>query len=126
MACVLAHKCNFLYWFFQCQLLEDTIDVEITVRMVKGIHTFKGDQTTPVISCRPWSSQLHPFPSLAKKMKTYLQERRNITNPFHSTCTYPDRPTILPFAKLQVPKKRKTIQDNRKQKGSSKSYRRRR
>ena len=35
MACNLAPQCNFLYGYFQCQLLEDTIDVEIIVRTQK-------------------------------------------------------------------------------------------
>ena len=51
---------------------------------------------------------VHPFPSLVKKMEAYLEERRNITDPFCLTRTYPDRPTILPFVKLQTPKIKKT------------------
>ena len=31
MACNLAPQCNFLYGVFQCQLPEDTIDMEIMV-----------------------------------------------------------------------------------------------
>ena len=59
-------------------------------------------------------------------MKIYLEERRNIAYPFYLTHTYPNRPTISPFAKVQTPKKKKTKeakkgsrkvnhQDNRKQ-----------
>ena len=113
MACVLALQCNFLYGFFQCQLPEDIINVEVRVRTMKGIHTFKRDCTTQITSCRPWSSQLHPYSSLEKNMKAYLEQRRNDTNPFHPTSTYPDRPTTLPPAKLQVPKKGK-VRDAKK------------
>ena len=74
---------------------------------MKGIHTFKRDCTTQVTSCRPWSSQLCPYSSLVKKMKAYLEERRNNANPLHLTNTYPGRPTTLLPAKSQIPKKRK-------------------
>ena len=34
---------------------------------------FRRDITIQVISCNPWSTQLHPYPSLIRKMKTYLE-----------------------------------------------------
>ena len=40
---------------------------------MRGIDTFWRDCTTQITSCKPWSSQLCPYPSLAKKMKTYLE-----------------------------------------------------
>ena len=33
----------------------------------------EGDRTTQVISCIPWSTRLHSYPSLIRKMKTYLE-----------------------------------------------------
>ena len=107
MACVLANLCNFLNGSFQCQLLEDTIDVEVTVRTMKGIHTIKRAHTTQVISCRPWSSQLCPFSSLVKMMKACIEDEESNADPFLPTPTYPDRPTILPPTKPQAPQKRK-------------------
>ena len=108
MACDLAPQCNILYGFLQCQLSEDTIDIEIMMRTMKGILTFKkvcGNQTS---SCTPWGLQVYPFPSLVKKVEPYLEERRNITNPFCLTHTYPDRPITSPFARLQTPERKKT------------------
>ena len=124
MACVLVPQCNFLNGFFQCQLLKDTIDVEVTVRTMKGIHMFKRDCTTQVTSCRRLEfPTLHFFHSLAKKMKSYLEERRNNANPFHPTCTNSDRPTTPPPKKSQVPKKRKA-RDTKKRSKSHQAGRR--
>ena len=34
---------------------------------------FRRDRTTQVISCNPWSTRLYSYPSLIRKMKTYLE-----------------------------------------------------
>ena len=109
MAYNLAPQSNFLYGFFQCQLLEDTIDIEITVRMMKGIHTFKKDCSKKASSCSLWGSQVHPFPSLVKEIEVYLEKRRIIADPFHLSHA----PTLIdpitsPFVGLQTPKRKKT------------------
>ena len=75
---------NFLYRFFQYDLLEDTIDVDITVWTLKGIHIFRKDHSSQSSVCSPWGSLVKPFPSLVKKMEAYIEERWNITNPFSS------------------------------------------
>ena len=36
-------------------------------------HIFKRDQTTQLIKCTPWSTKLHPHPTIIKKMKTFLE-----------------------------------------------------
>ena len=77
-------QCNFLYGFFQCQLLEDTIDIEITVRTLKGIHTLKKDRSTMYHHCSPWGSQVHPFPSFMKKMEAHLVGKKKYCRPFLS------------------------------------------
>ena len=41
--------------------------------MMIGIHTFRRDHTTQVISCNPWSPRLYPYPSLIGKIKSYLE-----------------------------------------------------
>ena len=122
MACDLAPQGNFLYGFFQCQLPEDTIDAEITMRMIKGIHTCKKECSNQTSSCSPWGLQVHPFPFLVKKMEAYLEERSNITDPFDLTHTYSDRTITSPFTskkkKTKNPKKRNrkvNLQASRKQ-----------
>ena len=73
MACILKPECNFLHWYFRCLLLAETVDVEVKIKMMRGIHMFWRDQTTQVISCNPWSTRLYPYQSLVRKMKTYLE-----------------------------------------------------
>ena len=40
---------------------------------MRGIHTFRRYRTTQVILSNPWSTRLCPYPSLIRKMKTYLE-----------------------------------------------------
>ena len=56
MACDLALQCHFLYGFFHFYLPEDTIDVEITVRTLRGIHNFRKDHVTQLSMCSPWGT----------------------------------------------------------------------
>ena len=73
---------------------------------MKGIDTFKKDHGNQTSSCSPWGLQVHPFPSLVKKMEIYWEERRNIADSFHLAHTYPNRPIISPFTKPQTPRKK--------------------
>ena len=72
MACILKPECNFLHGYFRCLLPLETVDIEVNVKMMRQIQTFRRDRTTEVISCNPWSTRLHPYPSSIRKMKTYL------------------------------------------------------
>ena len=71
--CILKPEFNFLQGYFRCLLLLDTVDVEVKVKTMRGIYTFRRDRTTQVISCKPWSTRLCPYPSLIRKMKAYLE-----------------------------------------------------
>ena len=73
MACILKPECNVLHRYLRCPLPIETVHVEVKVKMMRGIHTFRRDQTTQVISCNPWNTRLHPYPSLIRKMKMYLE-----------------------------------------------------
>ena len=73
MACILKLECNFLHGYFRCLLPLETVDVEVKVKRMRGIHMFRRDRTTQVISCNPWGTRLHPYPSLIRRMKTYLE-----------------------------------------------------
>ena len=83
---------------------------------MKGIHTFKRDHATWIISCRPWSSQLCPYQSLARKMRTYVEVKENTTNPLHPNPTYPDRPNTPLPQKLQASKKRMARESKKRDK----------
>ena len=73
MACILYPECNFLHGYFRCPLPVEMVDVEVKVKTMQGIHTFRRDRTSQVIRCNPWSTKLHPYPSLIQQMKTYLE-----------------------------------------------------
>ena len=73
MACILRPECNFLHGYFRYLLSMETGDAEVKVKMMRGIHMFRRDRTTQVILCNPWSTRLYPYPSLIRKMKTYLE-----------------------------------------------------
>ena len=47
--------------------------MEVKVITMRGIHTFRRERTSQIIKCSPWSTGFHPYPSLIKKMKTYLE-----------------------------------------------------
>ena len=36
-------QCDLMYGFLKCALQEDTIDVDLKVHTLKGIHTFRKD-----------------------------------------------------------------------------------
>ena len=107
MTCILKPECNFLHGYLGCLIPIETIDVEVKIQIMSNIHTFRRDQTTQVISCNPWSTRLCPYPSLIRKMKTYLElEGRLGTQPqlqLH-TSTYFLNISSLP-QKTPVPKK---------------------
>ena len=73
MACILRPECNFLNGYFRCLLPMETMDMEVKVKTMQGIHTFLWDRTSQIIKCNPWSTGLCPCPSLIQKMKTYLE-----------------------------------------------------
>ena len=73
MACILHPECNFLHKYFMCQLPVETVDMEVKVKTMQAIHTFRRDRTSQLFRCSPWGTKLCPYPSLIWKMKTYLE-----------------------------------------------------
>ena len=73
VACTLRPEWNFINGYFRCHLPVEIVDVKVKVKMMQGIHTFRRDRTSQVIKCIPWSTRLHPYPSLTQNMKTYLE-----------------------------------------------------
>ena len=73
MACILHPKCNFLHSYLKCLLPAEIADVELKVKMMQGINTFRQDRTSQFIKGNPWSTRLYMYPSLVRKMKTYLE-----------------------------------------------------
>ena len=75
-------ECEFLFHNLCCSLPKDTVDVEVTMWTVGGIHTYRRDRTTQVASYSPWNRQLKPFPFLRKKITEYQEEKSRNFNPF--------------------------------------------
>ena len=76
MACLLQPECNILHGIFRCKLTIEVVDVEVKIMSMQGTHIFRRDQTTQGIKCTPWSTRLHPHPTIIKKMKTFFGSRR--------------------------------------------------
>ena len=105
MTCFLKPECNFLHRYFRCLLPIETMDIQVKIKMMRGIHTFRRDQTTQVIS--PWSTKLCLYPSLIRKMKTYLELEGMLgAQPQLQPCTstFPPDKNSLSW-KTPVPKK---------------------
>ena len=109
MACILKPECNFQHGYFRCLLPLETVDVEVKVKTMRGIHTFRRDITSQIILCNPWSTRLCPYLSLIRKMKTYLELEGKIgpkskpqLQPHTST---PSHNRYSPARKTLVPKK---------------------
>ena len=63
--------CNIIFSSIHACLLIDTVDVELTIRMVKGIYTYHKDHTTESMVFSPWSKTVIPFPSLRCQTSNY-------------------------------------------------------
>ena len=113
MARILHPECNFLHGYLKCLLPVETVDVELKVKMMQGIHTFKQDRTSQVIKCNPWSTRLCPDASLVRKMKTYLElEGRLCPTPrpqsqTQSTQNHPQQTQSQPVQPSTNPRVRK-------------------
>ena len=68
-----SQECNFLHRFFRCKLPVEVVDVEVKVMSMQGMHIFKRDRTTQLITCMPWTTKLCLHPNIIKKMKTFLE-----------------------------------------------------
>ena len=73
MACILQPECTFLHGFFRCKLLVEVVDVEVKIISMQRTHIFRRDRTTQLIKCTPWSTRLHPHPTIINKMKIFLE-----------------------------------------------------
>ena len=81
MACPLQPECNFVHGFFRCKLPVEVVDIEVKVTSMQGMHIFRKDRTTQLIRYIPWTMKLHLYPTIVKKMKTFLEMgKQNGTN----------------------------------------------
>ena len=77
MACEITPTCVFIFGLIRTCLLTETVDVELTVWIVKGIYTYRKDHTMESMTSALWSKKVIPFPSLRHKIKAYQDDKRN-------------------------------------------------
>ena len=77
MACEISPICDFLFGSFRTSLLMDTVDIELTIWIVKGIYTYRKDHTVESTIFNPWGKKVIPFPSLRHKIQAYQDNKRN-------------------------------------------------
>ena len=63
MARKISLVCNFIFGSLYTCLPMDTVDVEMIIRMVKGIYTYCKDHTVESMVFSPESKSVIPFPS---------------------------------------------------------------
>ena len=68
---------DFIFGLIRPSLLMDTVDVELTVQMVKEIYIYRKDHTVEFAIFTPWSKKVIPFPSLRHKIQAYQDDKRN-------------------------------------------------
>ena len=101
MASGISPVCDFIFRSIWTGLPMDTVDVELTVRTVKGIYTYRKDHTAEFIVFSPWSRTIIPFPSLRRKIQAYQDENKQSSawNKGHAAPYFP----TLPQCKQRYP-----------------------
>ena len=89
MTCDLSANHDLIFGILSCNLPEDTIDVDLKVHTLQGIHAYRKDRSTQVIMCSPWGTEVKAFLSLQKKMVEYLRCRQIITTLFANRSHQP-------------------------------------
>ena len=74
MAREISPVCDFIFGSICTGLLMDTVDIELMVRMVKGIYTCRKDHMAESTVFSPWSKTVIPLPSLRRKIQAYQDE----------------------------------------------------
>ena len=76
MAREISPICNFIFRSIWTGLPMGTVDIELTVRMVKGIYTYRKDHMAKSTVFLPWSRTIIPFPSLWRKIQAYQDQNK--------------------------------------------------
>ena len=93
-----------------------TIDIEVRIMSMQGMHIFRRDRTTQLIECTLWSTKLFPHPTMVKKMRTFL-ELEGTLGP--KPQFRPSQPNTNP----NIRKDNKTMIENRKRSAPTKRLR---
>ena len=83
MASEVTPSCDSVYGYLRCNLPRDTIDIDLKIHSLRGIHTYKKDRGTQVNKYSPLGSNTTPLLSLKKKMTEFVRQREAATTPFN-------------------------------------------
>ena len=78
MAREISPMCDFIFGFICMSLLTDTVDVDVMIRMVEGIYTYRKDHTAESMVFSPWRRTMIPFPSLQRKIQAFQDKSRQM------------------------------------------------
>ena len=95
--------CSFIFGSIHTCLPTDMVDVEVTIRMVKGIYTYHKDHTVESMIFSPWSKSVIAFP-LRQKIQAYKNNNKQATMTWdNSTMPQFSVPQNLPKTPENVP-----------------------
>ena len=118
MACLLQPECNILHGFFRRRLPVEVVVIEVKITSMQGMHIFRRDRMTQLITCTPCSTRLHPHPTIIMKMKTFQEVKGKmgpIQVPAPSNQFRPPLPETNPnVRKNDVTEKRKRATPKKK------------
>ena len=78
MAGEISLVCNFIFGSIRTSLLMDKVDVNLTIRMVKGIYMYCKDHTMESTIFTLWSKSVIPFPSLTQTIQAFRNDKNKI------------------------------------------------
>ena len=106
--------CDFIFGSLHTCLLTDTVDVELTIRMVKGIYTYHKDHTAESTVFSLWSKSMIPFPSLRCKIQAFQDDnsKQMIAQNSHMTLQFPAPPKPHQSPRKCTPGKTRTRWSN--------------
>ena len=88
MAREISPICDFIFRSIRTCLPTDMVDIDLTVRTVKGLYTYTKNHTTDSTIFTLWSKKVIPFPSLRQKTQTFKDDKRqNTTIPWNDVNT---------------------------------------
>ena len=87
MAREISPVCDFIFGSLCTCLLIDTVDVELTIRTVKGIYTYHKDHTVESTVFSPWRKSVIPFPSLRWKTWAFHDDKSKQMTTWNSDVT---------------------------------------
>ena len=77
--------CDFIFGLIRTSLLTNTVDIDLTIRTVKGIYMYRKDHTAESTIFTLWSKKVIPFSSLRQKIQAFNDDKRqNVMMPWNN------------------------------------------